>query len=139
MTSKKPTGWGGSADAEFAPLMRLVDFVLIYAGLWFPTYARGEVWDQRSWAAATIAAVLFMAIAQSLRLYESARGASLKAQLVRAWAGWFVGVSRRIVECGGQQQQPCQRDDGRYDPDLRPLEFSVLLIGVHHNPGNLSS
>ena len=92
MTSKKPTGWGGSADAEFAPLMRLVDFVLIYAGLWFPTYARGEVWDQRSWAAATIAAVLFMAIAQSLRLYESARGARLKAQLVRAWAGWFVGV-----------------------------------------------
>ncbi len=92
MTSKKPTGWGGSADAEFAPLMRLVDFVLIYAGLWLPTYARGEVWDQRSWAAATIAAVLFMAIAQSLRLYESARGARLKAQLVRAWSGWFVGV-----------------------------------------------
>jgi putative colanic acid biosynthesis UDP-glucose lipid carrier transferase len=92
MTSKKPTGWAAGADAELAPLMRLVDFVLIYAALWLPTYARGEVWAQRSWAAATIAAVLFMAIGQSLRLYESDRGASLRAQLVRIWAGWFVAV-----------------------------------------------
>jgi putative colanic acid biosynthesis UDP-glucose lipid carrier transferase len=92
MTSKKPTGWGGGGDAELAPLTRLVDFVLIYAALWLPTYARGEVWGQRSWTAATIAAVLFMLIGQSLRIYETARGAGLKPQLVRAWAGWFVGV-----------------------------------------------
>jgi putative colanic acid biosynthesis UDP-glucose lipid carrier transferase len=92
MTSKKPTRWGGGADAELAPLMRLVDFVLIYAALWLPTYARGELWDQRSWAAATIAAVLFIAIAQSLRLYEGARGARLTPQLMRGWAGWFFGV-----------------------------------------------
>jgi putative colanic acid biosynthesis UDP-glucose lipid carrier transferase len=92
MTSKKPTRWGGGADAELAPLMRLVDFVLIYAALWLPTYARGELWDQRSWAAATIAAVLFIAIAQSLRLYEGARGARLTPQLMRGWAVWFFGV-----------------------------------------------
>jgi putative colanic acid biosynthesis UDP-glucose lipid carrier transferase len=92
MTSKKPTEWGGRADAELAPLMRLIDFVLIYAALWLPTYARGDVWDGRSWTAATIAAVNFMAIGQSLRLYESPRGALLRPQLVRVWAGWFVGV-----------------------------------------------
>jgi len=92
MTSKKPTGWGGGADAELAPIMRLVDFALIYVALWLPTYARGEVWEQRSWAAATIAAVLFMVIGQSLRLYESARGTSLRAQLMRIWSGWFVAV-----------------------------------------------
>ncbi len=92
MTSKKPPKWGASADGEFAPLVRLIDFVLIYAALSLPTYARGEVWDQRSWAAATIAAVLFLVIGQSLRLYEGARGARLSPQLVRLWAGWFIGV-----------------------------------------------
>ena len=92
MTSKKPTEWGIGADAEFAPLMRLVDFVLIYVALWLPTYARAEVWDQRSWAAATVAGVLFSVIGQSLRLYASARGARLRALLARVWAGWFVGA-----------------------------------------------
>jgi putative colanic acid biosynthesis UDP-glucose lipid carrier transferase len=92
MTSKKPPKWGASADGELAPLVRLIDFVLIYAALSLPTYARGEVWDQRSWAAATIAAVLFLVIGQSLRLYEGARGARLKPQLVRLWAAWFIGV-----------------------------------------------
>jgi putative colanic acid biosynthesis UDP-glucose lipid carrier transferase len=92
MTSKKPTEWGGGTDAELAPIMRLIDFVLIYAALWLPTYARGEVWDQRSWVAATIAAVLFMVIGRPLRLYRDARGARLKPQLVGAWGGWFVGV-----------------------------------------------
>jgi len=92
MTSKKTTDWGGGSDAELAPLMRLIDFALVYAGLWLPTYARGEVWDQRSWTAGTIGAVLFLVIAQSLRLYESTRGARLMSQLVRAWAGWFFGV-----------------------------------------------
>ena len=92
MTIKKPTEWAGRADAEVAPLMRLIDFVLIYAALWLPTYARGEVWDQRAWTAATIAAVLFMVIGQSLRLYQGARGARLKPQLARAWAAWFIGV-----------------------------------------------
>jgi putative colanic acid biosynthesis UDP-glucose lipid carrier transferase len=92
MTSKKPTGWGGGGDAELAPLMRLVDFVLIYAALWLPTYARGEVWDQGSWTAATIAAALFMLIGQSLQFYESPRGAGIKGQLVRPWASWFIGI-----------------------------------------------
>jgi putative colanic acid biosynthesis UDP-glucose lipid carrier transferase len=92
MTSKKPTEWGASADAELAPLMRLIDFVLIYAALWLPTYARGEVWDEKSWAAGTIAGVLFVVIGQSLRLYESARGVRLRPQLFRTWVGWFVGV-----------------------------------------------
>jgi putative colanic acid biosynthesis UDP-glucose lipid carrier transferase len=92
MTSKKPTDWSSTADAELAPIMRVVDFVLIYAALWLPTYARGEAWDQKSWTAATIAAVLFMVIGQSLRLYRSAREMRLKPQLVRIWAGWFVGV-----------------------------------------------
>jgi len=92
MKSKKPTEWAGGADADLAPLTRLIDFALIYAALWLPTYARGEVWDQRAWTAATIAAVLFMVIGQSLRLYEGARGARLKPQLARAWAGWFMGV-----------------------------------------------
>jgi putative colanic acid biosynthesis UDP-glucose lipid carrier transferase len=92
MTSKKTTEWGGGADAELAPLMRLIDFVLIYATLWLPTYARGGVWDQRSWAAATIAAVLFLVIGQSIRLYEGARGIGVELQLVRACASWFVGV-----------------------------------------------
>jgi len=92
MTSKKPTGWGGGEDAEFAPIMRLVDLALIYAALWLPTYARGEVWSQKSWAAATIAAVLFLVIGQSLRLYESARGAGIRSELGRVWGSWFVGV-----------------------------------------------
>lgn len=92
MTSKKSIGWGDGADAELAPLMRLVDFAVIYAALWLPTYAWGEDWDQREWAAATIAAALFIVIGQSLQLYESARGSRLKPLLVRAWAVWFVGV-----------------------------------------------
>jgi putative colanic acid biosynthesis UDP-glucose lipid carrier transferase len=92
MKSKKPTEWAGGADADLAPLTRLIDFALIYAALWLPTYARGEVWDQRAWTVATIAAVLFMAIGQSLSLYGSPRGARLKSQLARAWAAWFVGV-----------------------------------------------
>jgi putative colanic acid biosynthesis UDP-glucose lipid carrier transferase len=92
MTSKKPIGWGDGADAELAPLMRLADFALIYAALWLPTYGRGEAWDQREWAAGTIGALLFILIGQSLRLYESARGARLKPQLVRAWGVWFLGV-----------------------------------------------
>ena len=92
MTSKKPTEWAGGTDTEVAPVMRLIDFVLIYAALWLPTYARGEVWDQRAWTVATIAAVLFMVIGQSLHLYEGTRGARLKRQLARVWAGWFIGV-----------------------------------------------
>ena len=92
MTSKKHTELGGSADAELAPLMRVGDFVLIYVALWLPTYARGGIWDERSWTAATIAAVLFLIIGQSLGLYRPTRGIRLKRQLVRAWAGWFVGV-----------------------------------------------
>ena len=92
MTSKKPTEWGGGADAQLAPLMRLIDFVLIYAALWLPTYARGEVWDQKSWTVGTIAAIVFLVIGQSLRLYEGARGARLRPRLVRTWAAWFLGV-----------------------------------------------
>ncbi|MGB5701356.1 MAG: undecaprenyl-phosphate glucose phosphotransferase [Polyangiales bacterium] len=92
MTNNKLTGWGGDSDAELAPLMRLVDLVLIYVALWLPTYARAEVWDQRAWIAATIAAVLFLVIGQSLSVYESARGARLRAQLMRIWAGWIAGV-----------------------------------------------
>jgi putative colanic acid biosynthesis UDP-glucose lipid carrier transferase len=92
MTKKKPTGWGGASDAELAPLMRLVDLVLIYFALWLPTYARGEVWDQKAWIAATIAAVLFLVIGQSLSVYQSARGARLRGQLLRIWAGWIAGV-----------------------------------------------
>jgi putative colanic acid biosynthesis UDP-glucose lipid carrier transferase len=92
MTSKKPTEWSGGADADLAPVTRVIDFALVYAALWLPTYARGEAWDENSWAAATIAAVLFMVIGQSLRLYESPRGARLKPQLARAWGVWFFGV-----------------------------------------------
>jgi putative colanic acid biosynthesis UDP-glucose lipid carrier transferase len=92
MTNNRPTGWGGGSDAELAPLMRLVDLVLIYLALWLPTSARAEVWDQKSWIAATIAAVLFLVIGQSLSVYQSNRGASLRAQLVRIWAGWMAGV-----------------------------------------------
>lgn len=92
MTNKNPTGWGGDSDAELAPLMRLVDLVLVYVALWLPTYARGEVWDQRAWIASTIAAVLFLLIGQSLSVYESARGARLRPQLMRIWAGWIAGV-----------------------------------------------
>ena len=92
MTNEKPTGWGGGSDAELAPLMRLVDLVLIYVALWLPTYARGEVWGQKSWIAASIAAVLFLVIGQSLSVYQSSRGARLRSQLVRIWAGWFIGV-----------------------------------------------
>jgi putative colanic acid biosynthesis UDP-glucose lipid carrier transferase len=92
MTSKKPTEWSGGTDADLAPVTRLIDFALVYAALWLPTYARGEAWNENSWAAATIAAVLLMAIGQSLRLYESRRGARLRPQLARAWAVWFFGV-----------------------------------------------
>ncbi len=38
------------------------------------------------------AAVVFMLIGQSLRLYQGQRGVRLKPLLVRVWAGWFVGV-----------------------------------------------
>lgn len=92
MTIDKPTGWGGGSDAELAPLMRLVDLVLIYVALWLPTYARGEEWTERSWIAATIAAVLFLVIGQSLNVYQSARGARLRAQVMRIWGGWMAGV-----------------------------------------------
>lgn len=92
MPSKKPTDWGRGTDAELAPLMRLVDFALIYLALWLPTLARGEVWDERSWIAATLAAILFLLIAQSLKLYESSRSVKLKRLVVRAWTGWLGGV-----------------------------------------------
>ena len=92
MTDSNPSGWGGAGDAELAPLMRLVDLVLIYVALWLPTYARGETWDQMSWIAASIAAVLFLVVGQSLSVYQSGRGARLRPQLVRIWAGWFTGV-----------------------------------------------
>ena len=92
MTNDKQTGWGGASDAELAPLMRLVDLILIYVALWLPTYARGQVWDQKAWVAATIAAVLFLVIGQSLSVYQSARGARLRAQLLRIWWGWIAGV-----------------------------------------------
>ena len=92
MTNEQQTGWGGASDAELAPLMRLVDLILIYVALWLPTYARGQVWDQKAWVAATIAAVLFLVIGQSLSVYQSARGARLRAQLLRIWWGWIAGV-----------------------------------------------
>jgi putative colanic acid biosynthesis UDP-glucose lipid carrier transferase len=92
MTSKKPTEWGGATDAELAPLMRVVDFGLIFGALWLPTYARGEIWDEKAWIAGTIGAVLFLVIGQSLRLYQATRGIRLKPLLVRVWSGWFVGV-----------------------------------------------
>jgi putative colanic acid biosynthesis UDP-glucose lipid carrier transferase len=92
MTNDQPTGWGGAADAELAPLMRLVDLVIIYLALWLPTYARGEEWTQRAWIAATIGAVLFLVIGQSLNVYQSARGARLRGQIVRIWGGWLAGV-----------------------------------------------
>jgi len=93
MIENKPTGWGGSTDAELAPLMRLVDLVLIYIALLLATYARGEAWDQRSWIAASLAAALFLVIGQSLNVYQSARGARLRPQLLRIWVGWFAGVA----------------------------------------------
>ncbi|MGB5312350.1 MAG: undecaprenyl-phosphate glucose phosphotransferase [Polyangiales bacterium] len=92
MTKDKQTGWGGASDAELAPLMRLVDLILIYVALWLPIYARGQVSDQKAWIAATIAAVLFLVIGQSLSVYQSARGARLRAQLLRIWWGWIAGV-----------------------------------------------
>ena len=92
MTEKKPRGWGGASDAELAPLMRVIDMLLIYFALWLPTYARGAEWSQRSWIAASIAAVLFLVVGQSLNLYQSARGLRLRPQLIRIVAGWFVGV-----------------------------------------------
>ena len=92
MTSKKHTNWARGRDADLAPLMRLADFGLIYLALWLPTYARGESWDQRSWVAATTAAILFLLIAQSSKLYESSRAVSLRRLIVRAWTGWFGGV-----------------------------------------------
>ena len=92
MTDTNPTGWGGAGDAELAPVMRLVDLVLIYVALWLPTYARGEMWDQKAWIAGSIAAVLFLVVGQSLSVYQSSRGARLRPQLIRIWAGWFAGV-----------------------------------------------
>lgn len=92
MPSKKPTDWGRGTDAELAPLMRLVDFGLIYLALWLPTLGRDEVWNELSWIASTAAAILFLLIAQSLKLYESTRAVRLKRLLVRAWGVWFGGV-----------------------------------------------
>lgn len=92
MTNSTPSGWGGQSDGEFAPIMRLVDLVLIYASLWLATYARGEEWEQRWWIAASIAAVVFLFLGQSLNVYPSARGARLRPQIVRIWAAWLGGV-----------------------------------------------
>ncbi len=92
MPSKKPTDWGRGPDAELAPLMRLVDFALVYVALWLPTLARGEVWDQRSWIAASLAAILFLLIAQAVKLYDRSRAVRLKRLVVRAWTTWFGGV-----------------------------------------------
>lgn len=92
MPSKKPTDWGRGADAEPALLTRLVDFGLIYLALWLPTLARDEVWNELSWIASTTGGVLFLLIAQSLKLYESTRAVRLKRLLVRAWGAWFGGV-----------------------------------------------
>ncbi len=92
MPSKKPTDWGRGTDSELAPLMRLVDFALIYVALWLPTLARDEHWDQKSWIAATVAAILFLLIAQALKLYEWSRAVRLKRIVMRAWTGWLGGV-----------------------------------------------
>ena len=45
MTSNKPTEWGGGSEAELAPVMRLIDFAVVYAALWLPTYPLGQAWD----------------------------------------------------------------------------------------------
>jgi len=92
MTNSTPSGWGGQSDAELAPLMRLVDLVLIYVSLWLATYARGERWEQRWWIAGSIAVVAFLVVGQSLNVYQSARGARLRPQLVRIWVAWIGGV-----------------------------------------------
>jgi putative colanic acid biosynthesis UDP-glucose lipid carrier transferase len=72
--------------------MRLVDLVLIYVSLWLATYARGEAWEQRWWIAASIAAVVFLFLGESLTVYQGARGARLRPQIVRIWAAWLGGV-----------------------------------------------
>jgi putative colanic acid biosynthesis UDP-glucose lipid carrier transferase len=92
MTSKKPSGWAGRDDSDLAPLMRVVDATIILLSLWMPTVVRGETWDQRSWATATVGAVLFVLVGQLLRLYDSSRGVPLKQRLMLAWGGWFGGV-----------------------------------------------
>jgi putative colanic acid biosynthesis UDP-glucose lipid carrier transferase len=72
--------------------MRLVDLVLIYVSLWLATYARGEQWQQRWWIVASIAAVVFLFLGESLNVYQSTRGARLRTQIVRIWAAWLGGV-----------------------------------------------
>ena len=92
MTNSTPSGWGGQSEGELAPLMRLVDLVLIYVSLWLAILVRGEDWEQRWWIAASIAAVVFLFLGQSLNVYQGSRGARLRPQIVRIWAAWIGGV-----------------------------------------------
>ena len=70
--------------------MRVVDAALIFLALGIPSLVYGREWAQREWAAATIAAVLFVLVGQSLRLYDRWRGDRLKREIVQIWWGWFV-------------------------------------------------
>ena len=96
MPRNKLTGLA-RGDSELAPAMRLIDAALVCGTFWLANLIREHAWGQNEWGAAIIGAALFLLVGQLLSLYESTRGASLKRQLVRAWAGWFMGVVPAIL------------------------------------------
>lgn len=70
-------------------VMRLFDAALILAGLWIPETLYARQWNATDWSAATIAAVLFVLVGQSFRLYDRRRGDRLKEEVAQALIAWF--------------------------------------------------
>ncbi len=69
--------------------MRIVDAALIFAALWLPTALYARPWHAGDWSAATIAAVMYVLVGQSFRLYDRSRGDRLKEELAQALIAWF--------------------------------------------------
>ena len=92
MTDSNPSGWGGAGDAELAPLMRLVDLVLIYLALWLTV----PVLCLPGTPLGLAAGALFGSVKGSLyTLIGATAGATLAFLVARYLAGDWV-ASRRL-------------------------------------------
>lgn len=100
MAAESTADWGQGRESALAPVLMALDIGAIFLGLWLPTIIRGQPWHQRDWAAAMIAAVLFLLVGRSMRLYDKTRGLKLKRELVRSWMTWFTVVMPILLFLG---------------------------------------
>ncbi len=98
-TSPGRTHWGRGASS-LGILVRVVDAALIFATLWIPTTLYSRSWGDTEWSAATVAAVLYVLVGQSFRLYDRWRGDKLKQEIAHALIAWFGVVVPLLLFLG---------------------------------------